>query len=790
MRRDCRSCLFILHAIWFLLAYVETPVALGQERSEQAASDAATSDEQPPALSIDTIYGPEKRYDYDGPAAPPHRWITRDGDSLLAIKRDSDWRVRYPASGDEAKWDLPEQLVASIKSLPQVSTEQAEQAADSLLRSPDSDLERSLLRIDNGYAIVGTATQAKWIVRDAAQWRNVTLSPTGTHVAYTADNDLHVLEIATGASRALTSNGSATQLNGVLDWAYQEEIYGRGNFKGFWWSPDGSKMAFLRLSIRDVYEYTVADSATPRGRTLVTRYPKVGDPIAEAELWVADLQGSLQALHQVGPETRENLIVRVSWHPDSDKVAYQVTDRVQSWLELRLADVRLESADSLQPNRRQSESQLLLKDSSAAWVEVLGEPIWLNDEDFLWLSDQPAGRRRLWRINRLGKERVAVTPETFDVRSLGKLSQDQQTIFIEGDAERGTRGQQLYLAKVSSASARGAGQPGVSGFHAAQTLRRLTSGEGWHNARVDPNQQWMVDSFSALDTPPTVRLVPIPHEGEDAPAGVSDGHYILQEAPALPADWVEPQWIELTVADGIELPGYYLRPQNVEGPVPVLIETYGGPLAPSAVDRWGGTRFLYQQFLVQQGIAVMVVDNRSSAGRGIAHTWSIHRQMGVLELCDLLAFVEWLKGQSWADAEKIGVRGWSFGGYLTAYALTHSKAFAAGVAGGSPTDWRNYDAIYTERYMGLPEQNPDGYERTSVLNAANNLHGRLLLVHGELDDNVHLANTLQLTAALQKAGKQFDLMIYPGAAHGIHHPHQVHHLMTLVTDFLRRHLDP
>ena len=192
--------------------------------------------------------------------------------------------------------------------------------------------------------------------------------------------------------------------------------------------------------------------------------------------------------------------------------------------------------------------------------------------------------------------------------------------------------------------------------------------------------------------------------------------------------------------------------------------------------------------LCQQGFAVVLCDNRSARGRGVQDTWTIRGDMGRVELMDLEDAVRWVNQQPWADPERIGMWGWSYGGYFTSYALTHSKLFKAGIAGAPVTDWHNYDAIYTERYMDLPKNNEKGYKSSSSVEAASNLHGRLLIIHGERDDNVHIANTMQLVYALQKSGKPFDLMVYPKNRHGISNPAQRYHMQTMMTRFLEEHL--
>jgi dipeptidyl-peptidase-4 len=260
----------------------------------------------------------------------------------------------------------------------------------------------------------------------------------------------------------------------------------------------------------------------------------------------------------------------------------------------------------------------------------------------------------------------------------------------------------------------------------------------------------------------------------------------------LAGELLQPQFFQITTPDQLALPAMLIRPdhQDDQQRTPVLIEVYGGPQAPTVADRWMGVRTLYRELLARQGIATLMVDNRSSAGRGLADTWAIRGRVGEVEFQDLMTAVQWLQAQPWVATDRIAIRGWSFGGFLTTYALTHSQAFAAGIAGGSVTDWREYDAFYTERYMGLPSENPDGYRTTAPVRAAEQLHGSLLLIHGESDDNVHPSGTLRMAQALQDAGKDFRLMIYPDEAHAVHQPGRLWHL-TLMTDrFLKEQLRP
>ena len=724
------------------------------------ASTTSMAQRAVPPLSVKTLFHPKDKFDFDGPNLPEAKWSSTADRFELVIQRGKQWMVHDRQTGAERAWE------------------------------PTVDKVGELRRIDDGLAIVRDEDQPEWITRDARAWRHPTLSPDGQQVAFVEANDLYIVNIQDGQRRRITSDESDTILNGILDWSYQEEIYGRGNFKAIWWSPDSRQLAFLRLDITAVYPFTLADSRTPRGGTLTTRYPKVGDPIPAAQLWVTDNDGRLTPIFQPAEDEREQLIVRVGWHPGGQHVIYQVMNRLQNWLEVRQSPpVTATGGPAAEHGER-----VLTRDESTTWVEVLGEPHWLPDGQFLWLSDQPVGRRRVWRISADGRLRVAVTPSDMDVRSIEFVSPDGQLMFVTGDRQRGTVGQQIYRVDLTADSR----QP--DGLTTA--MQAVTTEPGWHEVDVSPDGKWLLDRFSRLEQPPELRLLEIvgsqpadaSGDGAEVPPSIEVRKRVLVAAAKIETPLLPVQWLTITTADGVPLPAYLIRPAassqqaGPSGRTPVLIETYGGPQAPSAVDRWSGPRHLYRQMLAQQGIAVLVTDNRSSAGRGIADTWKTHRRMGVIELADTLVAVDWLKQQPWVKADAIAMRGWSFGGFLTAYALTHSDAFAAGVAGGSPTDWRNYDAIYTERYMGSPIDNKAGYDETSVNLAAKELHGALLLIHGEMDDNVHPANTLQLARELQRAGKRFDMMVYPGSAHGVKDADQVYHMMQMVTAFLHEHL--
>jgi dipeptidyl-peptidase-4 len=242
--------------------------------------------------------------------------------------------------------------------------------------------------------------------------------------------------------------------------------------------------------------------------------------------------------------------------------------------------------------------------------------------------------------------------------------------------------------------------------------------------------------------------------------------------------------------DGFVMEALMIKPPDFDPnkKYPVMSFTYSGPHSPQVRNSWGSTTYMWHQLLAQKGYIVWVCDNRTASGKGAESTWPVYKNFGELELRDLEDGVAWLKTQSYVDGARIGIWGWSYGGFMTSYALTHSQSFKIGIAGGTVADWRDYDSIYTERYMATPQNNPDGYKKSSPVTSAKNLHGKLLLIHGAIDDNVHMANTMQFIYELQKAGKQFDLMLYPKSRHGVTDPLLLTHMRQMMTDFIVKNL--
>jgi dipeptidyl-peptidase 4 len=576
----------------------------------------------------------------------------------------------------------------------------------------------------------------------------VTFSPDGKFVAFIKENNLYVVDVGTQTEKALTTDGSPTVFNGRADWVYFEEIYSRSRH-AFWWSPDSSRLAFLRFDDSPVKKLTVVDHLPVNQRVEETPYPKAGHPNPLVKLGIVSTGGSTVAWADLDNYTpNASLITRAGWMPDSANVFFYVQDRAQTWL------------DFCTVARAGGTPTKLFRETTKTWVDDPGDPTFLKDGSFLLLSERN-GWKHVYHFEKDGKLKNPVTTGDWEVHGMQKVDEEAGWVYVTGTRDGPTL-TNLYRAKLDGSA-----------------IERLTNG-GDHRPVVAPKAKLFVDTYSDEQTPPKVRVC----RTDGAVARVVDTNpvYSLEEYRLG-----QYERSRIKTADGFELEASVLKPAGFDPKkkYPVWFMTYGGPHAPTIRDGWNTGRFR-DEALANLGFIVFRCDPRSASNRGACSTWTAYKQLGVQELKDIETAIKWLCENSWVDADRVGMSGHSYGGFMTAYAMTHSKLFAAGIAGAPVTDWRNYDSIYTERYMNTPQENPTGYDASSVVKAAKNLHGRLLIVHGVLDDNVHIQNSLQLIQALEQADRDFEIMLYPQARHGI----TGKHYQRLQIDFMKRMLKP
>ncbi len=578
--------------------------------------------------------------------------------------------------------------------------------------------------------------------------RDPKLSPDGRRVSFRREHDLYVLDIESKKITRLTHDGSATLLNGETDWVYPEELYlGTAH----WWSPDSKSIAYLQFDVSREPVYPQVDLGLVKARLEPQRYPQAGDPNADVRLGIVPAGGGRTEWMDLG-QTRDMLLARVYWSPDSKTVAAVRLNRIQNRLDLLFGDPKTGATRSV------------LRETDPYWINLREDLQFLKGgAEFLWSSERD-GFNHLYRYASDGRLIAQLTRGEWEVTDLACVDEAGGSVYYVS-TEAGPLERQFYRVSLEGGE-----------------RRRISETAGTHAVNMAPGCGAYLDRFSSLSAPPRTTLRK--NDGSEWALYHQPDTKYLDEYEILPSEIVE-----LKAADGATLYGRLLKPAGFEPgkKYPVIVNVYGGPHAQQVTNAWAGGLSLDQVF-AHQGYVVWALDNRGAAGRGHKFETPIFRNLGAVELEDQKAGVRRLVEMGIADPKRVGIMGWSYGGYMTLYSLLNAAdVFAAGVAGAPVTHWRNYDTIYTERYMGLPADNPEGYRRSSPQEAASKLAGKLLLVHNLEDDNVLVQNSIQMAFALQRAGKPFEMMLYPPKAHGLSGPGRSHYTR-LVVDFFDRHL--
>jgi dipeptidyl-peptidase 4 len=705
-------------------------------------------------LTVEDIFHPTKKVNFGG-TTPSIRWL-KDGTHYLLTNdasRSDVPRIQKvaAATGEAAPFFDVQKMQAAFAALSGISAQDARQLSNrgSYHLNPGENAVLINWSNDLFYYELGS-DRAVRLTNNPAEELGEEFSPDGRTVSFVRENNLYVEDLTMQRrERALTRDGSAKILNGRLDWVYQEEVYGRGNFGAYWWSPDSTTIAFLRIDETTVPEFTVVDHIPYDQKLEVTPYPKAGDPNPIVKLGIVGaIGGDIRWVETSKYQPIDFLISRVTWTPDSKKVVYQAQSREQTYLDLNFADAR------------GGKTATAFRETSKAWVEAIDNPTWLKDGSFMWLSER-TGWRHLYHYSADGKLLCQVTDGKWEVRSLEGIDEEKGIAFFSA-TEHNQIAPQGYSIRLDGTR-----------------LTRLTATEGSHRVDVSPTNNYFLDYWSDINTPQQTRVFDV--NGKLLRVVSENKVDALKEYKLGAAEL-----LQVETRDGFAMEAMMIKPPDFDPKkkYPVMSFTYSGPHAPQVRNVWGGTTYMWHQLLAQKGYIVWICDNRTASGKGVESTWAVYKNFGELELSDLEDGLTWLKSQPYVDGTRIGLWGWSYGGFMTSYALTHSQSFKLGIAGGTVADWRDYDSIYTERYMQTPQNNPVGYKKSAPVNAAKNLHGKLLLIHGAIDDNVHMANTIQFVYELQKAGKQFQLMVYPKSRHGVTDPLLLTHMRQMMTDFI------
>ncbi len=595
------------------------------------------------------------------------------------------------------------------------------------------------------------------LTNDKEKKSNATISPDGKYVAFTKNNDLYTIEINSKKLNRLTNDGSKLILNGYASWVYMEEILGRSSqYRSYWWSPDSKKIAFFRSDDTKVPLFVITNAKGLHGEVEYTHYPKVGDPNPLVKIGIVSPNGGAAVWTKIN-EKQDQYFGMPYWKPDGSSLLVQWAPRSQD--QLKIYEV----------NPATGNIKEFYLEEQKTWVKLTddGERIsFLKNRKGFVLSSDKTGWKHLYYYNMNGKLINQITTGNFTVNKIEFIDESNQLVYFSARGKENTARKDYYSVRLDGTN-----------------LQRLSFGDYNHSLiSLSPTASFFITTYSNSATPERMALVNnqgkvIKELGDSKASGFSDNNIAKTDFLRVKSD------------DGLfDLPMKVTWPINMDPTkkYPVLISIYGGPDAGTCWDSWTLTGA--QQWYAKEGLIQVVMDHRASGHFGKAGINYMHRDLGHWELVDYATMVKWLIANKQADPTKICIAGFSYGGYMGALALTKgAEVFTHALVGGPVTDWTLYDSHYTERFMDLPSENPEGYKTGNVMNYVDQYKGMMQIVHGEIDDNVHMQNSLQLISKLQDAKKDFEMMVYPGGRHGWP-GNKAMHFQNLKTQFIYKHL--
>jgi len=579
------------------------------------------------------------------------------------------------------------------------------------------------------YLLNTETKEFKQLTQTPSEERNPLLSPDADYVAFTRDNNLFAIDLKSEKEYQYTSDGAKFIYSGYAAWVYFEEILGRGSrYRAFWWSPDGKKLAFMRFDEAKVPVFPLYNSEGVHGFLEETPYPKPGDPNPDVRVGIVPVTGGSIVWADFN-EKDDQYFGTPFWTPDSKELWVQWMNRGQD-------DYRIYGVDPQTGKKR-----LVYGEQQSSWIDWMERIEFLKENKGFIIRSDKDGWDHMYLFSMDGKLKNRITGGKWQVSGIQLVDEDGGWVYFTARKEASTR-TDLYKVKLNG-----------------KQLTRLTFGEYTHTPRLSPKGSYFITTYHNVATPERTALY------------TGDGRLVreLGDSKGKEFDNYDLAKVELTrvrTPDGYDLPVVVTWPVDFDASkkYPVLISIYGGPNSGTVRDGWRGTR---DQWWAQEGIIQVSCDHRGSGHFGKEGVALMHRNLGKWEMNDYIEVVKWLRTKPYVDATKIGITGGSYGGYTTCMALTYgADYFTHGIAGSSVTDWNLYDTHYTERFMDTPAENPEGYKNGLVMTYADRYKGLLRIVHGTMDDNVHMQNSIQLVDKLQDLGKHFEFMVYPGGRHG------------------------
>jgi len=719
-------------------------------------------------LTIDRIFGDP---DLAGPS-PRALKIAPDGRHVAFLRGRADDQNQldlwlYDVAGGKARRVVDSTSIGERRELSDAEKARRERERIAQLKgivayrwSPDG--KRLLFTLDARLWLFDAAApkdkQLRALTPKGLDVIDAKVSPRGGFVSFVSAQNLYVVDLADGRMTQLTRDGGGAIHNGEAEFVAQEEM---DRATGYWWSPDDGAIAFERYDESGVDEVERSEVYADHTATLRQRYPAAGRANVTVKLGVVAPSGGDARWIDLG-DNADIYLTRVNWLPDGKRLAFQRESRDQRRLDLVVADADGKS------------QKIALTETSATWINLSDDLRFLRNENaFVWTSERD-GYKHLYVIGFDGAVKRALTKGDYDVDKLLALDEKNGLVYFSANRDDALQAQ-VYVAHLDGRD--------------AESPKRISAGDGWHDAVFGDDAHVWIDTFSNPTTPPQVSL----RKPDGSLVAWIEHNELKPGHPYWPYrdSFVAPEFGVLKTEDGQDLHYRTYKPLGFDEKkkYPVFMTYYGGPGSQYVKKNWGN---YFEQYMAEHGYVVFALDNRGSPRRGRKFSDAIFKQLGKPEIADQLVGVAWLKSQTYVDASRIGLFGWSYGGFQTLMLLAKAgREFAAGVAVAPVTDWTLYDTHYTERYLDTPQHNADGYEKSGVLHWLDGIEpNKLLLVHGMADDNVLFANSTKLMAALQNKGTPFRLMTYPGAKHGLSTPALKKHVYHLIANYFDEKLKP
>ena len=625
-----------------------------------------------------------------------------------------------------------------------------------------SDDESKIILTTNSKPVFRRSTLGEFYIYDIASKKvtkvsddlvqEPTLSPDATKIAYGFENNLYVKDLASGKVEQITSDGEKNKIiNGITDWVYEEEF---SFVRAFDWNADSDQIAFIRFDETEVPEFSMDVFGSGLYQTQqVFKYPKAGEANSNVSLHLYDLESKKLQELKVNKEYKDFYIPRLEWTKDANVLSIQYMNRHQNELDLWMI------------NSKSMSSNLVLAEKNEAYINVTFNLTFLKDNSFIWTSEKD-GYNHIYHYAKDGTLINQVTNGNWEVTNYYGFNEKQNTIYYQS-VENGSINRDVYSIKLNG-----------------KNKKRLTKTDGTNSASFSADFTYFINTHSSATSPPEYTLNS--SKSGNVVKSIKDNDKLAKKVTGFVTSKKEFSKINV---NGNDLNMWMIKPADFDASkkYPLFMYQYSGPGSQQVANRWNGANDYWYQMLAQQGYIVACVDGRGTGFKGADFKKVTQNELGKYEVEDQIAAAKKLGALPYIDETRIGIWGWSYGGFMSSNALFKGKdVFKMAIAVAPVTSWRFYDTIYTERYMTTPQENPSGYDENSPINHVDKLEGDFLLIHGSGDDNVHLQNTMRMVEALIQADKQFEWMVYPDKNHGIYGGNTRLHLYKKMTNFINK----